>query len=213
MTDEVKDQEAQDADTGGTEVAGADTSFTQDQVDALITKRLERERAKFAKQYEGFDDLKAKAAKWDKKEQADKSELEKMQEKLAEADRQRVAAENTARERLIKTDILLAAQRLNFVNPEHAWSLVDLAAITVSDDGKVLGVEDALKALAETSGYLVGKGRAPDIDAAKGSGQRTTPIKLTADEAAAAEQLNMTPEKYAAMKTARNLTDYQKLQK
>ena len=51
-------------------------TFTQEEVDSIVGERLKRERAK----YDGFDEFKAKAAKFDEMEQANKSELEKLVE-------------------------------------------------------------------------------------------------------------------------------------
>lgn len=70
--------------TSGTTSTAGDT-FTaitsQADLDKAIGPRLERERAKFA----GFDDLKAKAAKFDELAEANKSEIEKANEKAATA--------------------------------------------------------------------------------------------------------------------------------
>lgn len=48
-------------------------TFTQAEVDAIVGDRLKRDRAK----YSDYDDLKAKAAKFDELEEANKSELQK----------------------------------------------------------------------------------------------------------------------------------------
>lgn len=55
----------------------ADKTFTQAELDSIVKDRLTRERAK----YEGFEDLKKKAAKFDEMEEANKTELQKMSEK------------------------------------------------------------------------------------------------------------------------------------
>ena len=54
-------------------------TFTQAELDAVVKDRLKREREKYA----DFDALKAKAAKLDELEAANKSELEKATEKAA----------------------------------------------------------------------------------------------------------------------------------
>jgi len=56
-------------------------TFTQAEVDALMGKVRREERGKYA----DYDDLKAKAAKFDEGEEAKKSELERAQAALAEA--------------------------------------------------------------------------------------------------------------------------------
>lgn len=55
-------------------------TFTQAELDAIVQDRVKRERQK----YEGFEDLKAKAQKYDEQEEANKSELQKAQERATE---------------------------------------------------------------------------------------------------------------------------------
>lgn len=51
-------------------------SFSQEQVDAIVRDRLAREREK----YKDYNDLKSKAAEYDKQQEASKTELQKAQE-------------------------------------------------------------------------------------------------------------------------------------
>lgn len=55
-------------------------TFTQAEVNAIVTDRLSREREKYA----GFEDYKAKAEKFDAAEEANKSDLQKAQEQAAQ---------------------------------------------------------------------------------------------------------------------------------
>lgn len=52
-------------------------TFTQTEMDAIIRDRLSRERSKYA----DYDDIKAKAQKFDEAEEASKSELQKVTER------------------------------------------------------------------------------------------------------------------------------------
>lgn len=54
-------------------------TFTQDEVNAIVGKRLAEEKGK----YSDYEDLKAKAAKYDEVEEANKSELQKVTERAA----------------------------------------------------------------------------------------------------------------------------------
>ena len=191
----------------------SDKAFTQEQMDALIDKRLQRERAKTTKEFGDYQDLKTKAAKFDELEKAQLTELEKLQKQLADAEKMRGQAEAKATERLLKAEVLVEASKLGFVNPQHAWGLVDASALSIDKDGKVQGVEEAVKALATEHAYLLAKTVAPDIDAGSGSNQRTLHITLSADERAVADELDMPPQEYAAMKQARSIDDYKKLMK
>lgn len=51
----------------------AEKTFTQAEVDAIVGERLKRDRAKYA----DYEDMKAKAEKFDQLEEASKSELQK----------------------------------------------------------------------------------------------------------------------------------------
>ena len=55
-------------------------TFTQADLDRIVQERVSRERAK----YEGFEELKAKAQKFDEQEEANKTELQKAQERATE---------------------------------------------------------------------------------------------------------------------------------
>ena len=56
---------------------GQTRTFTQDEVNAIVGKRLAEEKSKFA----DYEEIKAKAAKFDEAEEANKSELQKAMER------------------------------------------------------------------------------------------------------------------------------------
>ena len=56
---------------------GQTRTFTQEEVNAIVGKRVAEEKGKFA----DYEDLKAKAAKYDEAEEANKSELQKATER------------------------------------------------------------------------------------------------------------------------------------
>lgn len=67
----------QDNATVENEIPAEEKTFTQKELDSIVAERLKRERSK----YEGFDELKAKAAKFDELEEASKTELQKATER------------------------------------------------------------------------------------------------------------------------------------
>lgn len=79
----------QDGKTTSETTSGAGDEFkaitSQDELNEVIGKRLERERSRFA----DYDDLKAKAGRLDEIEAANKSDLEKAQEAAAAAQAER----------------------------------------------------------------------------------------------------------------------------
>jgi len=74
-------------------------TFTEDEVNEIIKKRLERER----KKYEGFDEIKAEYERLKKAEeerkQAEMTEVERLQAKLAELEKQRKRQKTRNRKR------------------------------------------------------------------------------------------------------------------
>jgi hypothetical protein len=80
-TDAASQAATTDAGTTQQENNASGNSFSQADVDRLIADRLTRERGKFA----DYNDLKTKAAEFDKIQDANKSELEKANEALSSA--------------------------------------------------------------------------------------------------------------------------------
>lgn len=62
---------------------------SQEELDRIIADRLSRQEAKIRGEYAGFDDLKAKAAEFDKLADANKAELQKAQDRAAAAEKER----------------------------------------------------------------------------------------------------------------------------
>jgi len=107
-------------------------TFSQDEVNRIITQRLERERKQWQQQLEE----EKKKAKMDEVErlQAEKQEAEqKLQESLDAANRRAIAAEAK-----------LQAQEMG-IDPKAAVRLADLSAVTVDGDD-IQGVKEALEA-------------------------------------------------------------------
>ena len=65
-----------DGQQGNESTSGNDRTFSQSEVNRIVEDRLRREQAKYA----DYDDLKAKADKFDAQEEANKSELQKANE-------------------------------------------------------------------------------------------------------------------------------------
>lgn len=115
----------------------------QEEFDRMVGARLARERQKFA----DYEDLKAKASKFDEVDAASKSELQKAQEVIAERDRQLAELPRAARQQAIRF-ASLASQR-GFLDPEDALVFID------ADLGDAAAVEAALDDLATRKPHLV----------------------------------------------------------
>jgi hypothetical protein len=118
---------------------------TQDDLNRIVEGRLAKERARFA----DYDDLKAKAAKFDEVDSATKTELQKLQDAVAERDAKLADLPREVRKQAIRF-ASLAAQR-GFLDPEDALMFID-ADLADNDAVKV-----ALDELAERKPHLVSK--------------------------------------------------------
>lgn len=116
---------------------------SQEDLDRRIGDRLARERAKFG----DYDDLKAKAAKFDEVDAATKTELQKLQDAVAERDAKIAALPNEVRKQAIRF-ASIASQR-GFLDPEDALVFVDA---DLADDA---AVKAALDELAERKPHLL----------------------------------------------------------
>ncbi len=142
-------------DGGGS--GGEPKTFTQEQIDKIVKDRLERQRQQFA----GYDDLKKKAEEYDKLQESQKSELEKANERATKAEESAATATTQANARLVRAEIIAkaasaAGERKAFVDPADAFAhLRDNDDIKVDDDGNVVGVDEALEALAKSKPHLL----------------------------------------------------------
>ena len=85
MSEEINNTGTGTEEHGGHEEFSAIT--TQEDLDKIIGERLSRER----KKYVGFDDLKAKAEKYNAIEEGQKTELQKLQERIEKAEKENAA--------------------------------------------------------------------------------------------------------------------------
>ena len=79
-------------------------TFTQAEMNAIISDRLTRERSKYA----DYDDLKAKAAQFDAAQEAGKTELQKANEKAAKLQQQLDALNSTNTLREVRAKVSAA---------------------------------------------------------------------------------------------------------
>lgn len=130
----------------------ADKTFTQADIDRIVTERVSRERGKFA----DYDDLKSKASQFD--ELAEKSRTEG--EKAVEAARKEgfTEAQQKANDRYLKAKVhALAAKDL--ADPADAVRLLDLAQFKPDADGEFddAAIKAAVGQLMKDKPYLAAK--------------------------------------------------------
>lgn len=136
---------------------GGGKTFTQADLDRVVTERLERER----KKYLDYEDLKKAAGRLKELETAQLSETEKLKReldehkvKLSDAEARASARELEVTERLIRAEVRMMASAMGFANPDDAYALAGLADVKIDDAGNVQGVKGALEKLAKEKPYL-----------------------------------------------------------
>lgn len=145
--------------------------FSQADIDRIVQDRLARAKSKPPADY---DDLKARAAKLDELEAASKSDLQKAQEAQRKADERAAAAEARANETARRHAIEREAGKQKAADPDDVFAVLQTTAkyrdmVTMSDDGQVTGVEEAVKAILADKPHLVGKTSTPTGDGDGGS--------------------------------------------
>ena len=114
-------------------------TFTQDELNAILNDRLGREKAK----YSDYDAMKAKAAKFDELEEANKTELQKASEKVSALQDELNAIKKSnemAKEMGIPADLLTAETREDCeaqAKAINAYASAQIGYPTLKDGGEV----------------------------------------------------------------------------
>ena len=131
-----------DKDGGDTGDKGGRT-FTQDELDAIVKDRVKRERKMWEQKIK------------EEKEKAAMSEAERLKAEKEEAEKKATAAIERANQRLIRSEVIAQAAKLNIVDPDAALALMNKEDVKVEDDDTVTGVKKSLEALIKAKPYLV----------------------------------------------------------
>lgn len=119
---------------------------------ALQSERdLNKEAKKAAARLKELEDAEAK------RQEAAMTEADKSKKRIAELEKAAADAKLEVKTVRLKSAITNMAAQLGFHDPEDAYSLIDLATVTVTDDGKVEGAKEALGALAKAKPYMIKK--------------------------------------------------------
>jgi hypothetical protein len=137
-------------------------TMTQEELDALIGREKGRVKSKYA----DYNDLKTKIVEFEKSEkerkEAEMTELERYQTQLSEKDNQAQTLakqleelqSQMQREKIVNA-FIKAAPSVNIPSDriDAALKLVDMTAVNI-EDGKVVGLEDAINALVTNYSFL-----------------------------------------------------------
>lgn len=132
------------------------------------------------------------------------TETDRLKAEKEAADKRADAAEERAKQTLIRAAFVSEAAKAGAAYPEDVYRLADLAGVDVQEDGTVAGVAVAVKSLVDAGRIpMAGRTPAPNLDGgAGGAGRAAAHVKLTPEELEAAKRMSLTPEKYAENKAA-----------
>jgi len=118
-------------------------------------KQLRQEAANYRKKLREAEQL---LTERDTQFQAERAAIEK---KVSETERKLIDAERAHKERVIEYEAKLLAVQRGVVDPDAAYKLLDLAKVGLGDDGKPVGLDDALNELIKAKPYLLSRTGAP----------------------------------------------------
>lgn len=154
---------------------GADKTFTQADVDRIVQERVARAKTTPPDDYE---DLKAKAQKFDELEQANSTELDKAKTAREKAEKERDDALASVKESKLSAAVIAAAAKKNIVDPDAALALLDRSTLTLDDAGKPTNADEVLDSLLKDKPYLAatngGRRGSADQGAREGGGAAPT---------------------------------------
>lgn len=134
------------------EPAADDDDEAWDPERARATIRRLREQEREAKRLRQItNEQQQKLRQW---EDQQKTDMQRMQDRLAEAEREREQAVAQARESTLRMAVAQEAGRLDIIDPDAAYKLMDMSYVQIDDSGYVSGVEDALKELIKLRPFL-----------------------------------------------------------
>lgn len=169
---------ADDPTTPETDVDTDDTPTTDTPLDPVA--ELARWKSE-ARKHEARAKANAAAAeKLAKLEDAKKSDLEKAQAAIAEANQRAAAAEERIAKALTRAAVMAAAAKSGAIDADAVLALLPSDAVTIDGDD-VKGVDEAIKALRESKPYLFGKPK-PAPGSADGGRQSDKPAQWTRED-------------------------------
>jgi hypothetical protein len=175
MTDNNQQPTTPPAGDTGTQPGGAqpnqattpERTFTQADIDRIVTERLSRQEQSIKAQFADYSALKEKASKWETHEDSQKTELQRIQDQ-AKADakalqdqldalaKERETLSATARTATTQAAIMAAASAAGIVGTQLVATvkLVDQSTIEFDDKGEAKNAADVVTKLIEEYPFL-----------------------------------------------------------
>jgi chromosome segregation ATPase len=184
--DGKKDDPPPDPKTG----EGEGDDFDKDR--ALATIRKLREEQKTAKTQ--LKELEALKADQKKREDAEKSEAERLKEQIAEAERKATEAQRKLTQTQNRIAIERAAAKAGAADPDDVFRLLSADDFETDDDGNVTNAEKLVEALLKNKPYLAGKSSGttavPGTPRSNGTSSQEDQVKKNREELRASGHYN-----------------------
>lgn len=137
----------------GQKTDAGEKTFTQAELNRLIDERLTRERAKYA----DYADLKKAADQWKAHEDAQKTELEKLQAQIADWQNRATQAETARKQTLVKSSVMAEAgkQGVPADRLEAAYKLLNVTDLKLEADDAIPNLSEAVARLLTDNPFLV----------------------------------------------------------
>jgi predicted RNase H-like nuclease (RuvC/YqgF family) len=152
----AEDGESEEEEKSGSESSeDEDHSEDEDKAKDPRIKELSDENARRRNEAKRLADELAKAqARLKEIDDADKSATERLEGKISDLEKQNEALLAANKELSIK-NAFLADKKHAWRNPDSALKLLDLSEVDIDDDGKISGLDKAIKKLADSDSYLL----------------------------------------------------------
>lgn len=166
-------------------------TFSQEEVNRMMGQARRDARSQFS----DYSELKTRSEKLGEMEQAQLTEGQRLEARVADAEKQASDAQEQVAQAMIASEVKVRATQMGVVDPDAAFLLLDKKNVVYNTTDGVTGVNDALTQLLEDKPYLRSGSRVPNLNPE--TGQASPPMRLTADQREAAKYLGMTDEQYS----------------
>ena len=168
--------------SGTPENSGDGASANVKQYSQIELDRMFAERAKQAEQatlkrlgFERVEDAEAVVKRARDYDEAQKTELQKLQDKLAEKERHEQELIAAQKKIVVRSEVLSLASKAGIADAEAAYRLIDHEAIKYNDDGTPANLDDLLKDVIKEHPFLVGSSTS-SANPARGRGEENDPF-------------------------------------